>query len=118
MTRKEHYGLLLNVEYNFYWMYLRWLQEGRLSDHAFTIKENRQYKAIMHLKNSCEAELLPEEYPEAYYYPDPDTAEQLLSDQKSELPDTDLSKATVQFPDSSDDITEYHQLSIFDIGIY
>ena len=71
MTRSEELSMTLRAEYLFYQRYMRWQYEGRLTGDG-EIRLRNTIKAIRNAKNDCREELMEEEYPEEYYYDDPE----------------------------------------------
>lgn len=74
MTRAEELSQNLRLEYLFYQRYIRWQQGGDLTRNGQIRLENT-IRAIRNLKQECQRELPEEEYPEEYYYDDPEVFE-------------------------------------------
>lgn len=94
MTKAEELSQVLRVEYLFYNQYRRWQQEGRLTPKEASRKINAECKAIRRAKDTCRQELEENEYPEEYYYDDPEEfipepSEKLMIVNKIEIPEGD-----------------------------
>lgn len=74
MTRAEELSQNLGLEYLFYQRYIRWQQGGDLTRNG-QIRLKNTIRAIRNLKEECQRELPEEEYPEEYYYDDPENFE-------------------------------------------